>query len=450
MNYGEPATWAAQGLIALMLASGGLPAQAQTPALVPDAWDVRMARLLDEKSDPQSAYRLSQESGATAHPDYALWRGIAAESVGRLDEAIGLLETFVRTRAGHPQLARAQLELARSYILAGQAAKAEPLFQEVLRQNPPAQVARNIELWRGLASKSQPALSVQGYVETGIGYDTNPAGGVSAASISLPGLGAITLDPSAVRRASSATNAEAAGQVSYRLAPTWTLLGVGSLTHSGYTADSDLNLGRASAQLGAAWGTDALAVRGLLVADTLTLGQSTYRDYSGGVADASWRPNPQDTASLMASAGEMRYAGSNASRDARSRSLGLTFSRAMQDAFKTQASTTLSVAREDNLRNLPHLGRQVGTARVGLSLQPAARVTVSLSYQQQLARHQGDDPLLGIRRRDKLAETSLSLAYALSAHTTVTTAYSALRNRSNAELWEFDRSIVSVKLRYQF
>lgn len=450
MVHRKPPVWGARGLSAVLMTLSLAQVQAQAQATVP--WDERIAALVDDQGDAEAAYRLAQETGAGVHPDYGLWRGIAAVNVGRLDEAAPLLEAFIRSHPRHSQLARAELELARTYILTGQGDRAEPLFEAVLRGQPPPGVVSNIQMWRAVAKtmRPAPALTVQGYLEAGFGRDSNPAGGVSAASINLPGLGVVTLDDSSVRRASNAGSAEAFTAASYRLAPTWTLLGQGSLGHTAYAANSALDLRRVSLQAGVAWQKPGVTWRGLLSADSLSLGHAPYRDYLGLVAEGAWAIAPQGKASLTANAGDIRYAGSNASRDTRGTGLALGYVHTSQHRLRIQLSANAAAGRERSLRDLPHLGRGIQSARLALSLQPSARTSVSLTHLRQSIEHQGDDPLLGLRRSDLFTESGLSLAYALSARIRMTASYSALRNRSNAELWAFERRIVAVKLRYQF
>lgn len=97
---------------------------------------------------------------------------MAALETGQYDEAQFVLE---RLTLSHPDNPRYQLELARTLYFSGNLKAARQEFNEVLAQNPPAEVQRKINLFLGKIDKAddrlQPGLDF--YAELSTGWDSN-------------------------------------------------------------------------------------------------------------------------------------------------------------------------------------------------------------------------------------------------------------------------------------
>ena len=80
----------------------------------------------------------------------------------------------------HPDDVRARLELARAYFYAGDDVAARREFVAVRAIDPPPEVRAGIDRYLEAieARESQYKPSIRGYVEAGVGYDSN----VNAAS----------------------------------------------------------------------------------------------------------------------------------------------------------------------------------------------------------------------------------------------------------------------------
>jgi hypothetical protein len=110
----------------------------------------------------------------------------------------------------------------------------------------------------------------------------------------------------------------------------------------------------------------------------------------------------------------------------------------------------VSYGQEHNVRERPDLGRKFWGARAALAMTPAPRWGLSLGASYQDSRYDAVDPLLGVVRKDKYYGLDATLSYALTRNWSVRGEYQFLNNDSNLALYEFDRHIFAVKLRYEF
>ncbi len=96
---------------------------------------------------------------------------------------------FRQTLARDPSSQRAKLELARVLQERGNNSEAERLFLDVRSQNPPAQVAANIDRFLSMMqNRDQQGHAYRARVTVGAGYDSNVNQATSAHQVNLFGL----------------------------------------------------------------------------------------------------------------------------------------------------------------------------------------------------------------------------------------------------------------------
>jgi len=135
------------------------------------------------------------QSAENGNPVYHYLLGLALLDTGRLDEAEIELKRSLTLR---PDLAQAQAELGRVYVLKGDPINAYLAFQAVRAADvPPEALVGMNRFIDGMARKFNPQKRVFGALSIGVGYDSNVNAGTTASTITLPLFGGViaTLDP---------------------------------------------------------------------------------------------------------------------------------------------------------------------------------------------------------------------------------------------------------------
>ena len=148
------------------------------PAFAQDATLDRAKQLIaDQKGKGNGAFELlaplEEQRSGNADFDYLL--GVAAIDAGEYTRAVFALERVLAVRPDHPQ---ARAEIARAYFLMGENKTARSEFEAVKAARPPAEVAATIDRFLSALDARQAGTGgqrtgVTGYLEAGVGYDTN-------------------------------------------------------------------------------------------------------------------------------------------------------------------------------------------------------------------------------------------------------------------------------------
>jgi outer membrane protein len=276
-------------LIALCCASGAV--QAQDAAL-----DRANQLLATQKGQGRGAFELlapleQQRAGEPAF-DYAL--GLAAIDAGEYTRAVFALERVLAVQPGHPQ---ARAEIARAYFLIGENRAARAEFETVRAGNPPPEVQGIVDRFLGALDARQASArsGITGFLETGIGFDSN----VNSSNYCSPGLpgSCVAFNPGTGQRSGwyQAIGAGISGRRA--LNDNWTLIANGN---------ADLRYNRQLDRFDtSSYGIDAGVIHtrgaheftGLLQMSSFELDRRRFRDTFGGLAQ--WRYNVSDEQQLI-------------------------------------------------------------------------------------------------------------------------------------------------------
>ena len=428
----------------LLLASALFLAAAATSAATLDE-----VRELVESGQAKAAYAACSASDTTIASDLDLWCGIAAVDVGRAGVGVLALERHTLTQ---PNDVRGRLELARAYFHAGDDRRARTEFEAVLALAPPPAVRAGIERYLDALSarEAEYFARVTGYVEAGAGYDSNANAGVAQADIGLPVLGQVAVIDAGVAKPSGFGYLGAGVQASYPVAPKVALFGSVWGNGTFYGSASDLDLGSIGAAAGGRYrtGPDLLALT-FAHAEVLLDGDR-FRTSDG--LGFEWRRQVSElaTISIAPQYARLRYAGENAARDSDFAALALGYRRFWPGAWQPVMNLSAFVGDEHNYRDRPYLGRSlygVG-ADVTASPSPYWALTAGIAYQR--SDYDGDYPILALTRKDDNVTVALGAQYLISRTWSVRLDYQYARNDSNLALFEYDRHVVGVKVRYDF
>ncbi len=410
----------------------------------------RMEALIEQRKF-QDAYDLGTRAAGSAAIEHDLWLGVAAAETGRGKEAVDLLRRFMSVHPRHAQIPRARLELGRALVIVGEPDLALKEFEAVLAGNPPEAVMRNIRRFTELIPRgAQAAPPLTGYVELGLGHDSNVNGGVGNANVSLPVLGLVELNPGGVKADATFARVAVGAELNLPLAERWTAMAGVHGEQTLLDTHREYELGSVTVNGGLAWRGATQHWKALLSHEALALDHNGYRQSNTLNLEMLQPLTPTSMVSVTAAAGELRYEGDNAPRGARVQSLGAAYQQAFAGALQPTLTLALNLGWEDNVRGRPDLGRSIHGARVALGGMPAAGWSASVGATWQESRYEGVDPLLQITRKDSYSGVDLVVSRQLRRDLTLRAEATHARNDSNAALWQHDRTVFALKLRQDF
>ncbi len=408
----------------------------------------QLRELIDQMQFEQ-AYKLAQDESNARDDEYLLWRGIAAQGIGQLDESQDLLEQFIRKYPTHSQLPRARLELALIYILRGEMQHAEAQLVKVVQANPPPNVLTKIEFLRTLATQGTP-WQFAGQLEFSAGHDSNANAGVTSANLVLPTLGSVTINSSGLKTPAAFQTFSGVATAAYRINPHLNLLTVGSAELKSYQTHSELNQINAMAGAGTVWQQNANRWRLLQLWQQLQLGGERYRDINTTNLEWTHDINRNSRMILVGSVGTMVYGEANASRNANVTTYAADYVHTFRMEKNPVAIIGLSDSKENSKVNHPEFGRRIKGAKVEFSLEPWTGGSTGLQWIKQNIHHDGADPLYVMTRSDKYNIQNIYIRHKYNPTLSWQLDFQRLRNVSNIEVWTHDRNIVSLKLRFNF
>ena len=231
-------------------------ALSSSPAAAADPQVLERARQLMSSGNAKQAYAdlapLEREMAGDPEYDYLL--GVAALDSGHNEEAIIAFERVLATTPNH---AGAQMDLARAYYASGSFDLAEAAFMRLQSANPPpaAQQAINRYLEAIQARKHQTVAGWTGWGELGIGYDSNLTGVPSdfgAAAQQSFNLSGVDPTGNSVKRHAAFIQGSAGAEYSYPLSRGYSLFGGGSVYGRAYHDETDFNIGAGDVHFGGA------------------------------------------------------------------------------------------------------------------------------------------------------------------------------------------------------
>jgi hypothetical protein len=321
----------------------------------------------------------------------------------------------------------------------------------VRSQSIPEPAKANIERFLA-AIRAAETTRVDGFIELGIGYDSNVNAATSSSQIALPALGGIiaTLDPAFTKRG-DAFGALAGGiNVTHKLTDLWALVGNAGAAARVHPDENRFDQITLDASLGARWsrGKNAVTLGGQL--QSFELDYERYREATGLVAQWQHSYDERRQASLFGQYSQLRYPAQSI-RDADREVLGVAYGRAFSVRYTPVVFGSAYLGRERELASgVPHLGHELWGIRVGgqLRLGNGWGVLGSAAYEER--RYGGAEPVFLDTRKERQTDVSAGVTYLLRANITVLAQLAHTDNRSNVPINKFDRTVATVSLRFNF
>jgi len=414
-----------------------------------DALTDRAAALL-KRGDAKAAYELllPLEPQRAGDPQYDYLLGIAALDSGDPERAVFALE---RVLAQQPDNALARAEIARAFYAMGEREAARREFEAVRKYAIPEEAKATVDRFLSAIAAAE-GTRIDGFIELSGGYDSNVASATATSNIAIPafGGGAFTLDPTLTQRGDQFLNVAGGVNFTRKLGQPWALVGglAASLRMNTDATQFDTSTVDGTAGIRYARGLNAFTLGAQ--AQYFAVAQARYRDVTGAIAQWQHSFDEQTQATLYGQFAQLRYE-SQPVRDADRSIVGVAFGHAFSGTYSPVIFGSVYGGQEEALDPLnPHLGHKPVGVRLGGQLRLGGGWSTygSVSYEQR--KYGGPEPLFLVEREDKQTDAVLGLSYLWRPGTTVLAQVAYTDNRSNVPLNDFDRTVSSVSLRFNF
>ena len=407
-------------------------------------------KALVEAGKSAEAYRLGASNPQNlGNPGFDFYFGIAAIDAGHAGQGVLALERFL---LNFPENDRARLELARGYFVLQEDARAREELEAVRAKSPPAEVIATIDRYLEAirAREGRFKTTSRFYVEAGIGSDSNVNGGVGNPDVTLPVLGNVTVSAAGTRRGDMFSYLGTGGQVVKPVAAGVSVFGAvdASLkTNSAAHAFDQQTLNLAG---GASLLRDKDLFRATFSHGVVDVESDRFRTATGAGGEWHRQLSELRTVSTVAQYATLAYPGANQVRNARVSGIGVGLREGFVARWQPIVSGSMNYSEERNTEGRPDLSRNVFAGRVGLNLSPDPKWGLSAAYTYNDGRYRAADPILLQSRHDKQTAVELAAIYLYSMQLSVRAELFWTDNRSNLALYQFDRTMATFKVRYEF
>lgn len=404
------------------------------------------------KSDFNTAYQLLEplESTNAGKLEYDYLFGVAAVESNNLTRGAFALE---RALAEKPNHLDARAEMAKAHFLLGELETSKAEFNNVLQENPDEQTKSSIEKLLAAIDKVEGAgTSFSAYLEAGIGWDSNVSSAPNLQSIGVPAFGGLVvqLDANALEKAD--TFMSLATGISFRHPITKQLAAFGGVGVNGRingdqaTFDNsgiDLNLGLQYVQKQHQFSIG-------LQDNHFYLDSARFRHAYGTSAQWLYNVDAFNQAGVYGQFSRLNYVG-NSMANADRKIIGINAAHAFQGDYKPVAYGSIYGGREDaRATQMDFLSQDVLGLRAGgqLSFSDQWQLSTAMSVEQR--NNDENQPFFLRKRQDNQYDASLGLSYIPVRDWSIKSQISYTKNDSNIDLYNYNRTMVSVNVRKDF
>jgi tetratricopeptide (TPR) repeat protein len=436
----------AHGGLCLLLASLALCANAEVDSPVREALDA-MAQGNAQKAYDTLAPHEEQRAGDT---DFDMAFGMAANLVGQYTRAI---MAFERVLASNPSNAQARAELGRALFAVGDRRAARLALNEGKLQGIPVAAGENIDQLLQAVDRVDAAgrSSYKGYVEVGVGHDTNVNSGPEQRNFAVPAFGGAiqTLNPSGVATHANFGMLGAGFSGRYVLDPRWSAIGnlTGSVRMHGNDA-SEFDVGQADGNLGLSYRVERDEYTVVAQGGTYDIDNARVRNLYGVVGEWTYRLDGFRQFNTYVQLSRLSYPQQHIA-DADRTVLGFTYAHLLRNGFLGYGGLYLG-KEEERASGVPYLGHRLAGARAGVQHPLSANVAAYATVSYENRRFGGTDPLFLVGRHDRQTNASLGLSWVPLPVWRVTPQVAWVQTRSNVGIAAFDKTVYSVVVRRDF
>ena len=414
---------------------------------------LEQAQAMIKAGKAEAAYQLLEpkeaEYAGDLNFDYLL--ATAALESGKPSKA-----TFVYERilAVDPSYLGVRADMGRAYFALGDYARAKIEFETVLgAKNLPQDLRTQVEQYAAAAearAQAKPTV-MTGYMEFGVGRDSNIGSASGLTALNLPATGIYRpTPPTGVKTPDNYSTVALGGEINHLLSDKWGLFTGADYRVRDYNSFNGANNWTLDGRAGVSYSGGAWLLRTGLTAGEYHYNQQRLRDTVGATAD--WRMALNASSQVTASGSVLRatyvpVASSTQKSDTYTGTAG--WMRAAGDG-STIFNLSLSMGYEDAFGN-----RDDGDRRFW-----GPRVLVQTSFNKELggyltagvsrSTYSGINSSYLISRRETAADLTFALNWTFAKGLSLRPQFSYIKNNSNAELYAYDKADASLNLRFDF
>ena len=416
---------------------------------------VAKAKSLIKTGDYKAAYVLLEplETDLAGNVEYDMLLGISGVEAGETSRGIFALE---RVLDAQPNNIEARVLIAKGYFKSGEDENAKKEFNNVLDQKPNSDLAKIIETnLISIDKATGQATLFEAYLDFGVGHDSNinSATSAEAVGISINNSPLVPFTLTAASRQQSSNFFNAAGGLSVRVPINKSVSAFGSLAGSskvnwnesmfdyssldysvGLSAKHNIDTYTASVQGG------SFAVDG-----------DTFREAIG--VNGQWQRNLDDKnqASIFGQLAKYEYQGANDVRDAKRYVAGGAWSHSFEGDKAKVTYLSLYAGKENTDKSaFDFLSYDLYGIRTGGQMAINYKLVAFAGLSYEFRNYDRTDPAFRIAREDKQYDFNIGLRYLPGHNFTIRPQLSYIDNRSNNDIFEFDRYILSLNIRKDF
>jgi tetratricopeptide (TPR) repeat protein len=427
-----------------------------SPLSVSAADDVLMqAKQQLDNGNAQNAYNLliPLQSARAGDPEYDFLLGSAALALGKNTEAVFALE---RVLAVQPNSGPAREKIARAYYNLKELETSKREFENVKKQEVPTEVSATIDRFLDAIARVEESARtvIHGFVELGFGYDSNVNSATADSQVAPPAFGGLifTLAPSSVEQGDTFLMFGGGVGFTHPFSKRLSLFGGVAYHNQTNTSETDFSTYYYDVNLGLSYrfDRDTYTLAGQFNSfwvDNSTLYRDAYRNASGLTAQWQHDFDARNQVSLFAQYSFLEYPDQEI-RNANRYVVGGGYAHAFGgDKLITYAGAY--VGQEAETRDgVPEFGNDFYGARVGGQWNLSNKTALFLNGSYEQRKYGGPDPAFLLDREDKQFNASAGMIFVLKKGLRITPQVSWTDSTSNISVYEFDRTVYQIALRY--
>ena len=437
----------APGAFSVLLACLVPPAHAVVDAVVQEA------RQATATGKAQQAYDALEplEVQRAGDPDFDLAFGMAANVIGQYPRAIMALE---RALVADPNNALARAELGRALFGVRDNRSARRLLNQGKLQGIPVVAGESIDQILQAVDRveAEGQSSYKGYVEAGIGHDSNANSGPEQRNFAVPAAGGslLILTPSGVATRANFATVGAGFSGRYIFAPRWSVIGNIAGAGRGYSGSADqFDTLEVNANLGLSY-RDNERDEYTLVAQggTYDINHDRVRNLAGVVGEWTHRFDGFRQFSTYLQLMRLKYP-QDPIADVDRSVLGFTYAHLFRSGFLTYGGVYGGQEDERNSA-FPFEGHKLLGIRVGAQ-QPLSQILSvfgTLSYEDR--KFGGLEPNFLVRRHDKQTNVTAGVTWIPAPSWRITPQLAWVENKTNVAFAAYHKTVFSVIARREF
>ncbi|HWA12995.1 MAG TPA: surface lipoprotein assembly modifier [Burkholderiales bacterium] len=405
--------------------------------------------------DAQGAYNLliPLESERAGDPDFDYVLGSAALALGRNTEAVFALE---RVLAVQPNSAPAREAIARAYFNLKETDAAKREFENVQKQDVPPEIADRIDRFMDAISRIEESqrTTIRGFVEIGIGFDTNVNSATSDSQVAVPAAGGLifTLDPSAQKQEDAFVTFGGGVNFIHPFSKRLSLFGGLAYQNKSNVNETDFSTYYYDANLGLAYrrDRDTFTLAGSFNAffvDNPRLYRDSYRNATGLTAQWQHDFDSRNQVSVFGQYSFLEYPGQEI-RNADRYVAGAGYAHAFGRGALITYVGLYGGAEAEKEEGVPQFGHELYGARLGMQWNVVEKFALFLNASGEHRKYGGPDPSFNVDREDDQYNASAGMIFVPKKGLRLTPQVSWTDNGSNISIYEFDRLVYQVLLRY--